>query len=687
VLAARALPLWLIYGGMKLLLMLAAGYGMWRLLRDWLGFPAGLARLGGALFALNAQTQVVTIIHAVFNFAFPLVFVWALGRTPRGGRAWALAAAGLVLVSLVSYPVLTGPEFAALGVLLIVCLPPPGESRARLLARWVVFWVGYALVFLPLVWGLLGFKDESQRAYFPGTEGPLAVLVYQMREALAGSLLVALIGGALVLLPWSAAVRRALVVAAIPAALSALFNSTWANPLRATFVGALEPHLLFYVHGIALTVLALVGLRAALEHRDRLRLYLAGGALAFAVLAPWLLRASPWGSLFLLNVLVPLGVWLWLDGARWRLALVAAAIVGLVRVAVFHEGQENIAYRRFFHRDPALVARVAALPGRVVTLGFHPALGHHYGRESADGYSALFSGRYREVWREIVAPQLADPREAARFDWYFVEMSPLNGQTLRDFTHRLYSVPCPAPFDRPLGWRWPLLLALNVDTVLSLRPVPELEGHAARVIPGRCAGKAPRVAGISLGRLTRFFTPAPLWVYVLREPFPRGWAVDRADVLASDAEVLRVLGRRSVEELRTSVLLSAVDGHERGALGIGPPAPGAAPVAPPRARLTSYTPDRLVFEVETAGPAWLVVANNWSRHWRAAVDGAPAAVLRANHAFQAVRLAAAGRHAVVLEYRDPWLWATYAAVPLGLLTLVGVARPRGIVPHGAGRPG
>jgi hypothetical protein len=669
VLASAVLPLWLIYALMKLGLMVAAGYGMFRLLRDYLGFAPDLARLGGAVFAFGSQTQVVTIIHAVFNFAFPLVFVWALGLAERGARSWALAAAGLIALSLVSYPVLTGPAFATLGALLIVLMAPAGASRLALLARWGVFWIGYSLVFLPLVHGLLGFKDESQRTYFAGTLGPLAMIAHQGREALAGSLIVVLIGGAVAIAPWVRAVRAPLALAAIPIVTSGLLYSTGGNALRATFVGKLEIHLLYYVNGVALTIVGLIGLRELLARRELGKAYAAGGAVALALMLPGLYLGSPWANLLLLNLLVPLGIWLWVDGRTRWLAPVAVAVVVLVRVNLFHEGQEDTAYRRFFQDDPAIAARLGGAPGRAVTLGFHPSVGHRLGLETADGYSAMFSGKYRDLWRRVVAAQLTDPRDAARFDWYWVEIAPLNGRTAADFTHRLFR-DCPTPFARPLGWRVPLLLAANVKLVISLRPVPELEPYAAEVIPGRCV--EPQRGAVTFNQLRRFFTPAPRWVYVLRDTFPRGWAVDRADVLPTDAAVLDALVSRDVTELRGAVLLSAVDGHR-------PPAPPAARSGTPsQARLRSYGPDRIVFDVDASGPAWVVVVNNWSRHWRASVDGAPAPLLRANHAFQAVHVPTAGRHTVTVDYEDRWLWLSYAAVPAGLLVLAAVARPRGL---------
>jgi hypothetical protein len=56
-------------------------------------------------------------------------------------------------------------------------------------------------------------------------------------------------------------------------------------------------------------------------------------------------------------------------------------------------------------------------------------------------------------------------------------------------------------------------------------------------------------------------------------------------------------------------------------------------------------------EVEASAPSLVVVAQTWYHGWRADVDGNPARLLRANHAFQAIEILE-GRHRVQLIYRD-----------------------------------
>lgn len=683
VIAAQFLPLWLIYAGMKILLMLTAGYGMFRFFRDYLGFEPALALLGGIVFAFNSQTQAAQIVHVVFNFAFPLVFVWSLGIAGKSRFSWIPAAAGLILLSLLSYPVLTGPVYAGAQLLLIIFLNPVyGKSMRRLLIRWALFWSGYALMFLPLAYALLDASAQSQRAFFPQTQGPFFYLDVLGKELLAKSLLVFLVGGSLVLAYHSSMVRRVLLLNSIPILVTAFFYSSAANMMRQTFLGKMELHLFFYVQNILLTVLAFIGLRFVLSRKDLWSLYVLGGGVTLVAMSTYLYGSSAYKTLLFLNVLIPLGIYLFLrrvsllesaeSGRRrsWPLPAAFVLVLLAIRVSIFHEGQENVPYRRYFGNNAALAeAFVGKDVGRVVTLGFHPSLAHNLGAESADAYSPLFSTRYRAVWRVLISNQLKEEEARRRFDWYWYEVNPLNGQTSRDFTHRLYNLKyCPTVFEKSLEWRMPLLLASNVKVVVSLRPVRELAAVSEKVISTDCP--EPKRGGITLDRLGRFFMPAPLWVYVLKEASERGYLVDGAEVLGSDEEVLEALGRRTGEDFRRSVLLSAEDksvGKEE-AVRVGP-------TGEKRLTLKEYGPDRLVFEIDTPGSAYLVVNNNHDRHWTARVEGRLVPVLRGNHAFQAVRIDPSGRQQVVLQYEDRVLWLCYTAVPLGIGLVVVAARP------------
>jgi hypothetical protein len=66
---------------------------------------------------------------------------------------------------------------------------------------------------------------------------------------------------------------------------------------------------------------------------------------------------------------------------------------------------------------------------------------------------------------------------------------------------------------------------------------------------------------------------------------------------------------------------------------------------------SKFTTQRVDIEVEASEPSLVVVAQTWYHNWRAYVDGRPAPLLRANHAFQAIQVPA-GRHSIRLAYED-----------------------------------
>jgi hypothetical protein len=66
---------------------------------------------------------------------------------------------------------------------------------------------------------------------------------------------------------------------------------------------------------------------------------------------------------------------------------------------------------------------------------------------------------------------------------------------------------------------------------------------------------------------------------------------------------------------------------------------------------SSFTRQQIDAEVESPRPTLVVFAQTWYPAWQATVDGQPAPLLRANHAFQAVPVPS-GRHGVRLEYKD-----------------------------------
>jgi hypothetical protein len=81
------------------------------------------------------------------------------------------------------------------------------------------------------------------------------------------------------------------------------------------------------------------------------------------------------------------------------------------------------------------------------------------------------------------------------------------------------------------------------------------------------------------------------------------------------------------------------------------------------------TASLIEIEAEAAAPTVLVIAQTFYPNWRATVNGQPAPVLRANHAFQAIPIPA-GQSTIRLDCVD---WPFRIGADISLLTLLGCA--------------
>ena len=106
------------------------------------------------------------------------------------------------------------------------------------------------------------------------------------------------------------------------------------------------------------------------------------------------------------------------------------------------------------------------------------------------------------------------------------------------------------------------------------------------------------------------------------------------------------------EEMRAAVSAQMGPSGQNGPMaqpeGTAKTPPGASDA---RIHSQRFAAERIELEVETAAPTMLVLAQSFYPGWHATIDGKPAPVLRANHAFQAVVLPAGARR-VTLVYQD-----------------------------------
>ena len=177
----------------------------------------------------------------------------------------------------------------------------------------------------------------------------------------------------------------------------------------------------------------------------------------------------------------------------------------------------------------------------------------------------------------------------------------------------------------------------------------------------------------SLGAVGAIVLPAPAghkgpYSVARYEGLPRLLLAEEAVVVPETAAVRATLEAR-LDPRRTAVL-------EEGEPMPAPERPGTR-----KARALERRPGYLRIATESQNDAVLVVLNSYERGWNVRVDGESAPLLRADGAFQGIRLAP-GQHEVLLRYVPPGLREGIGLALAGVLGLVLAMRrlPRGEVP-------
>ena len=158
-------------------------------------------------------------------------------------------------------------------------------------------------------------------------------------------------------------------------------------------------------------------------------------------------------------------------------------------------------------------------------------------------------------------------------------------------------------------------------------------------------------------------------IYFNASALPRALVVHEARIVADPAERLQALLDPAFDPRREVLLSRAPSAFPAGGQG----APGAAD----RTRVVFEEPGQITVEVGLQREGYLVLADSDYPGWRTLVNGEPAEILTANHAFRAVALGP-GRHQVTFVYAPlsfrAGAWLTAAAT--ALLAVVGSAALR-----------
>lgn len=206
--------------------------------------------------------------------------------------------------------------------------------------------------------------------------------------------------------------------------------------------------------------------------------------------------------------------------------------------------------------------------------------------------------------------------------------------------------------------------ALSPAAVVA-SPVADLLGLRYVVLPPGAAPLEPGMTPAYDGRDARVFVNA--------RALPRAFLALQARC-ATDAVAVRLIRARALD-LRQEALLA----------DCGSPPPAGPFAARRTAEIVGYEPGRVRIVTDADAPAVLVLTDTWYPGWRAEVDGRPATLWRADHAFRAVAVPA-GRHEIVMRFRPRSVALGAALSGVALLVLVGLLwRGRGEPPPTEGR--
>lgn len=663
-LLAALLPLWLVYWLFLITLTTLAGYGMYRLTRILFQVDRRLALFGGLAFVFGLLTQEFNVPNMAFNFVFPIFFVWSIelfgANLGAMSRAWRLG--GLIGLALLSYPVLTLPFFPILHLTLVWAFLPHSADTRKLLAQIVLLWTGYVLLCVPNLYALYRYIPLAQREYayhYPGFFPALADFAFALKRTLLTQPALPVLLWGLPLVKSSPRLRRAWLLAGLALGVHALFASPFRCWFSHTLLAKMDLSHFDFVLNTCTALIAVLVVAEFINPRTRLPIW------PLVLIVPIIgLQSDPLTAACILGL--AWSVVALVRGAddlpqpeagSGKLKL-ARVLLGVTLALLGIQAQReylalSIPYQRFY-RNHAELERLASEAGkevfRVGSVDSMVFIPQSYGLETVDQRGPLFNKHYKQFFQAIIQPQLDDPKDRKSF---------------QDYWYNLYLTPFHNPSSERSGasWNMPLLLMMNVKYLISGKPITGIEPYGDLVAVDQGQGGLGGLFPRNINRLYQL----PLWIYRLREPFPRGFLASQAIILPNSQEVLRQLSRESQENLRQSVWFNAQDVPGE----TFPQHPVPVSGRGDRLRLTEYRPDRLVFQGNAVQPVFLVVTNNFDRGWRARLNGAEVPIWRANHAFQAVLINPPGPFQVELNYYDPAVWWLHIGLMAGLGLIIG----------------
>lgn len=683
------LPPWLFYSALKITLLTAQGFGLFRLLREYAQAPAPAALVLLVPSYLIMTSGQVVVVEA---YSFPLVFAWTLDLARgEGGRAARLAKAlCMALLFSMTCLVYVLPYFLPLAVMLAL-LAPAHAAKKRHLAVTALVWGGYFLMVLPLLWGFVDFLPMVNRVDHPGPPFHMGQALLGLALGTLGSFLSLNALPAVFCLPhaWRDARFRLLLAITLAYALVVAFLG---SPLYEHFLAGTIMHKAhLYRAGMVLPycqiILSGYAMSLALSRAKPLPRYswgLAGLVAALAFREHSEARAIIGASLTALSFLC-LQVFAFRQLAPRRglmLALLALAFFITVNARQQEQTSDDAhdLYATGFGNHPRMKELARGLakdmpgrPARAASIDLDPSIAKSYGFETLDGKFELTYMRFNDYMREVARPQFAD--EAAARRHFDNQMLLYVTPPLKPKEQRSHSFNKGLP-RRLEDFNAGLLYAAGVQYLFSSKPVEGIEAFAEPLFtdPGRGLPLAALAEGTPVGP----FYHLDIHAYQVREALGPAHFVSAARLAATPQEALALLAAAGPQGVRRAAVLAAPDlaplDAEVRAFVEGLTAPDqATPIQTTSVQATRPSPDEIELRFTAAGPGLLVVSDNFDKGWSASLDGKPVPLLRADYAFQALPVDAAGEHVARLTFRAPLTLALYRVSLAGVLCILAAA--------------
>jgi len=761
-LVSLVVPLWFIYSFLCCMWMFLAGFGLFRLLNEYLGIPRKFSLVAGLFYSTIVQIQPNSIPQVVFNYAFPVFLVWFLDLFKNVSiRKKIIPLAGLNFLLLISYPVLTLPYYPVLHVAMILFVVDPDKlpaERKSLVIKSCIVWFGYILMNLPVLYSLwdyipLAVKKVDQTVHIQTSfAGMLKDFVAQsfngFSEVMSRTLMLIPFVSGIAFFSVSKNLRNLYILWFAVFFVTTFFTSkislilkdsiflkmdlshfSWTLPFLSMLIASLSINMIIekqkssasyniflvtaflvlcaivfllnlpvylFIANIYILIIIMLFLRCVkygkhLDHAINIvqtiapkKFMLCLVISIFAQIAIILLFFKP-RAYMLINMavfVVPIVMMFVVVSGHikhgikmakpaWIRTFYIATLVSLcmflvlqIRIVRFN-GMEPEKYSYKLLESYTVLDKIKKKETGIYRIGAvggipHVVLANH-GFESIDGRGPISNRYFKDYFKLIVKPQLAEKKDELFFDSYWYNLFLTCGSGDQNFNY-------------------PLLSLANVKYLVSSDNSQKAKDLSDVVMKER-----KYLNNLFYDILNPPFVGSDnmlnINVYRLKETFERWYLASTPVIAVNRDQTLDLLLSQSSDTLRNNVIYAQPD-IEKGYFDKYTPKNDPSG----KIELLSYSPDRIVLNTTIAVPAIMVITNNYDKRWAAYINGVKTKIVRANHAFQSFLLDKAGSHKVDIRFEDRLLWMLHCVMIFGFILLnVTLLLNRSIMPSGSGK--